>query len=536
MWLSFLIFFPIFAGLFLLFFSSSHHQKIFSTLTIIVTSLELFLCSILYFIFSPKNYLQFIEKTEWITLSLGDFGHLSIDYFVALDGLSLVMIWLSAFVMWIGALVSWQIKTQIKGYYSLYLILTGTIIGCFVAWDFFLFYLFFEFMLLPMFFLIGIWGGEKREYASMKFFIYTLVGSLLILVVIIVLHLSMIDIEKTSEKLKIGERELINNIEKNQIQKQDFVHSFNIRLMMDKKSFITQETTKFIKDKKIKNKTNTISWRVWAFWLLVIGFLIKLPSVPFHTWLPDAHVEAPTPVSVVLAGILLKVGGYGIYRFGFGIFPEIALEYSTTLATIGIISIIYGAMNALAMEDLKKMVAYSSVSHMGFVLLGFASHTQEGIAGAIFQMVSHGILSAMLFVLVGILYVRTHDRNINHYKGLSQKIPFYTSFVLIGFFASLGLPVFSGFIGELFTLLGTFKAQKLGIIYTFLGIIGIVLGAGYFLWTLQRMFFGAFWVKDNTIEIDTLEDLYISEWFVLLVLSFLTLLLGVMPSLVFDKL
>ncbi len=529
MWLSFLIFFPIIAGLLFLFLSSEKNKSLFYILTITITSIELLLTTILYVRFSPKTYLQFSEKIEWINISLGEFGYLSVEYFVALDGISLIMVWLSSLVMWIGALVSWQIKKQIKGYFSLYLILTGTIIGCFVAWDFFLFYLFFEFMLLPMFFLIGIWGGERREYASMKFFIYTLFGSLLILMVMIVLHLSMIDIKKTSKKLRISEKELIKNIKKNEIGKEDFVHSFNIQLMMNKDNF-SKDSVLYAKNKKITN------WQIWAFWLLLIGFLIKLPSFPFHTWLPDAHVEAPTPVSVVLAGILLKVGGYGIYRFGLGIFPDVAWQHSHILASLGIISIIYGAMNALAMKDLKKMIAYSSISHMGFVLLGFASHTQEGIKGAIFQMFSHGILSAMLFVLVGVLYVRTHDRNIDHYKGLSQKMPFYTAFVMIGFFASLGLPVFSGFIGELFTLLGTFKAQKLGFMYVLFGLIGIILGAGYFLWTLQRMFFGEFEVKEDQIKPENLKDLYVSEWIVLSVLSFLSLLTGLLPFLVFDKL
>ncbi|TAE70628.1 MAG: NADH-quinone oxidoreductase subunit M [Bacteroidetes bacterium] len=530
MWLSILIFFPIFSGVLLLFLSSKKNTSLFFYITLFVTSIELLLSSILYFKFSPQKYLQFSEKIEWINLSLGDFGYISIEYYLALDGFSLVMVWLSALVMWVGAMVSWQIKKQVKGYFSLYLILSGTIVGCFVAWDFFLFYLFFEFMLLPMFFLIGIWGGERREYASMKFFIYTLLGSLLILISMIALNLSTIDLEKTSKKLDITTKELLKSIQKKEINKEDFVHSFNIKLMMNKDN-ILPDSVLYSKNKKITN------WQKWAFWLLVIGFLIKLPSFPFHTWLPDAHVEAPTPVSVVLAGVLLKVGGYGIYRFGFGIFPEVALQSSTILAILGVISIIYGAMNALAMTDLKKMVAYSSVSHMGFVLLGFASHTQEGTQGAIFQMFSHGILSAMLFVLVGILYVRTHDRNIDNYKGLSEKMPFYTSFVMIGFFASLGLPVFSGFIGELFTLLGAFKSHQLGFVYVLLGVVGIILGAGYFLWTLQRMFFGEFWVRENkNINTENVKDLFISEWFILIVLSFLTLLTGLFPYLVFDKL
>ena len=270
------------------------------------------------------------------------------------------------------------------------------------------------------------------------------------------------------------------------------------------------------------------------FQALFIGFAVKLPIVPLHTWLPDAHVEAPTPVSVVLAGILLKIGAYGFLRVAYSIFPDGAIEYAWLIALIGVISIIYGALNALAMQDLKKMVAYSSVSHMGFVLLGIASISSEGINGAIFQMFSHGILSAMLFLIAGVLYDRTHNRIIEHYRGLLNKMPVYTAFVMIAFFASLGLPGFSGFIGELFTLLGAFGSDLVPNWMAVIGAFGIVLSAAYFLWTLQRMFFGNFWIRKSDNLVIELNDVDNREKLMLLILAFITLLIGIMPALIFN--
>jgi NADH-quinone oxidoreductase subunit M len=270
--------------------------------------------------------------------------------------------------------------------------------------------------------------------------------------------------------------------------------------------------------------------------VLFVAFAIKVPVVPLHTWLPDAHVEAPTPVSIILAGVLLKIGGYGIIRICAGIFPDIAVSGAYWLGLLGVTSIIYGALNALAQRDLKRLIAYSSVSHMGFVLLGLASLTPEGISGAIMQMVSHGFLSSMLFFLVGVIYNRVHNRDIYNFRGLGTLMPKYTVFVMIAFFASLGLPGFSAFIAEAFSLAGAFKSDNFnGLLPHWMAVVaafGILLGAAYFLWTLQRMFFGKEMLKGGDVWASALTDLNVREKMTLFPLAAIALVMGLAPSLV----
>ncbi len=537
--LTVLIFLPLAAGLILL-FVPARSEWVFKGLTVLAMSLELILATWAYFAFktqgSPLPYghesLQMLVKTPWISLDLGSLGSLSIEYFVGVDGLSISLLWLSGLVLFVGAIASWTIQKYVKAYFLLYLVLSASIVGCFVALDFFLFYLFFEFMLLPMFFLIGIWGGARKEYASLKFFIYTLLGSLFILVGMIALFLSTYDPVKMqaespqSQQRALSLLEYQTGIQSGEIVPPSYTRSFNMMWMSDPHNRIPGS---ILDGDTEQNKT----LRSFIFWALLIGFLIKLPVVPVHTWLPDAHVEAPTPVSVVLAGILLKIGGYGIIRVAYGIFPQEAASYSYILALLGAISILYGAMNALAMADLKKMIAYSSVSHMGFVLVGFASLTAEGIHGSIYQMFSHGILSSFLFLLAGVLYERTQDRQIAHYRGLWEKMPYYTFFVMVAFFASLGLPGFSGFIGEFFTLLGGFASDLVPNWIAVLATVGIVMSAAYFLWTFQKMFMGPYWVRDAEKNDGLLNDLTPREIFLLSSLSLLTFLTGIFPNLLF---
>jgi len=517
--LTLLIFTPLLFGLLIILLPSSWRFS-FKYITLLATLIQLGLSITMYLYFrtgtenagvNNEASFQFVQKAHWISLNLGNtLGKMQIDYFVGVDGISITMVLMSSVVMVIAALASWEIKSNLKGFFSLFLLLNTAVIGVFCALDFFLFYIFYELMLLPLYFLIGMWGGARREYAAIKFFLYTLFGSVFMLLVMIGLYLSVKD-PITGD------------------------HTFNIIQMMNPANYNSDSIFSILAHKTLLG----MPARTVGFVVLFIAFAIKVPVVPLHTWLPDAHVEAPTPVSIILAGILLKIGGYGIIRICVGIFPEIAVSGAYWLGLLGVISILYGALNALAQRDLKRLIAYSSVSHMGFVLLGIASLTPEGISGAVMQMVSHGILSTMLFFLVGVIYNRVHDRDIYHFRGLGSLMPRYTALVMIAFFASLGLPGFSAFVGEAFSLIGAFKSPSVNGALPYwmavCGSVGILLGAAYFLWTLQRMFFGSLTLKGGEIWKSALTDLNTRELFSLFPLALLALVLGVMPSLVFDK-
>ncbi|WP_428330231.1 complex I subunit 4 family protein [Mucilaginibacter sp.] len=516
--LTILIFIPILFGV-IIALLPSEWRGTFKYITLLATLVQLGMSIYIYCnfktgtAFTGINYqdqFQFMQKLPWINLDLGTIGKMQIDYFVGIDGLSITLLIMTSFVLVIAALASWEIKSNLKGFFVLFLLLDMAVMGVFCSLDFFLFYVFYELMLLPLYFLIGMWGGARREYAAIKFFLYTLFGSVFMLLVMIGLYLSVKD-------------PVTGN------------HTFNMIQMMNPANYDQGSVFSVLGHQTIFG----MSARSVGFVVLFIAFAIKVPVVPLHTWLPDAHVEAPTPVSIILAGILLKIGGYGIIRICVGIFPEIAYADAYWLGLLGVISILYGALNALAQNDLKRLIAYSSISHMGFVLLGIASQTNEGLSGAVMQMVSHGFLSTMLFFLAGVIYNRVHDRGITHFRGLATLMPKYTVFIMIAFFASLGLPGFSAFIGEAFSLMGAFRSPLTnGLIPYWMaacGSLGILLGAVYFLWTLQRMFFGPVNLKGGSVWKIALTDLNIREKITLVPLAVMVLVLGLMPSLVFDK-
>jgi len=493
---------------FVMLFIPSEKWAVFRRLSLAAASVQLLLSGVLLYHFDkglePSDWttaFQFVEQADWIDLGLGSVGNFRVEYYLGVDGVSLPLVALSSLVLLIGVISSWNIREKTKGYFMLYLILSASIIGCFIALDFFLFYLCFEFMLLPMFFLIGIWGGERRSYASIKFFLYTLLGSLFILIVMIGLYMS-------TEKGGIS--------------------SFSIPAMLD---------GNYLKDSILNpaegGKIIGHSARALAFLFLLIGFGIKLPLVPVHTWLPDAHVEAPTPISVVLAGLLLKVGAYGLFRISYGIFPDVAIKYAGWVASLGVLSILYGGLNALAQRDFKKMVAYSSVSHMGFVLVGLASLTFTGFSGSLFHIISHGITSSALFLLVGVIYDRSQNRLMDDFSGLASKMPVYAFFVAIFFFAGLGLPGLSGFVGELMVLIGAFSTAVFGWWLAVLAVLGLIISAAYFLWTVQRMFFGHYFVRTSAWQ-ENMFDLTRREKVMFIPLAVLVLLLGIFPSLILD--
>ena len=418
---------------------------------------------------STSQY-QLVEKYKW-------FNDFNFYYHVGVDGISLFMILLSTFLTPFCILASWEnIKKRIKEYMIAFLFLETVMIGMFCSIDILLFYVFFEAVLIPMFLIIGIWGGERRIYASFKFFLYTLLGSVLMLIAIIFIY------QKTN--------------------------SMNINFLQGNYFF----------SKKVQ---------IYLWLAFFASFAVKIPMWPFHTWLPDAHVEAPTAGSVILAGVLLKMGGYGFIRFSLGILPEASAFFMPLVIILSSIAIVYTSLVALAQEDIKKLIAYSSVAHMGIVTIGIFIVNQQGLEGAMIQMISHGIVSAALFLCVGVIYDRMHTRNINFYGGLVNKMPKYSVVFMLFVLASIGLPGTSGFIGEFLVILGAF--QKNSFIALFAA-LGIILGAIYMLYLYKKIIFG-------TLENEKLKeilDLNLREKLILYPLVLAVIIIGIFPNIFLD--
>ncbi len=484
--LSWLIWLPV-VGIAAIALVPREQKDVIKVIAAVATGLQLWVAVLLLLKFdSAVGTYQFLEKAAWIP-------SFNIHYTLGVDGLSLPMVILTPLLSFLAVFVSWKIEKATKGYFALFLLLDTGMIGVFLALDFFLFYVFWEVMLLPMYFLIGMWGGPQREYAAIKFFLYTLVGSVLMLVAILALYFTcgqtfdLITLTQTAPE---------------QLQGVTWWGISAIRI-------------------------------IWV--LLFVGFAIKVPIFPLHTWLPLAHVEAPTAISVILAGILLKMGLYGMLRINYGLLPEAVWWFAGTLAVLGLINVIWGALCALAQKDLKKLVAYSSVNHMGYALLGMAAvvaagamngenilAAQAGLSGAVFQMFNHGTISAMLFILVGVVYDRAHHRDIEGFGGLAKQMPIYAGVTMVAFFAGLGLPGMSGFVSEFLSFVGAFPVFRVIVI---LSTLGILLNAAYFLRAYLKIFFGPLNEKYASMP-----DINGRELFVVIPLIVITVGLGVYPS------
>ena len=423
---------------------------------------------------------RFVEDVLWI-------GSIGAHYHIAVDGISLWLVLLTTLLMPIAILSSWTaIQKRQLSYYMFLLLLSSAMIGVFVSLDLLLFYLFFEASLVPMFFLIGIWGGERRIYAAIKFFIYTAVGSLLMLVAIIALYYIFGTFDYTTILAAMT----------------------GGKLLSDRAEF-------------------------WIFLAFAFAFCIKVPLFPLHTWLPDAHTEAPTAGSVILAGVLLKMGTYGLLRFNLGLFPDMARKFAPVMITLAVIGIIYGALVAMVQPDVKRLVAYSSVSHMGFVVLGLFSFTELGMQGALYQMLNHGVSTGALFLFVGFIYERRHTRQISDFGGLSTPMPWFATLFVIASLSSIGLPFLNGFVGEFLIMIGSWTSITVehAWIVTMLAGTGVIWAAVYMLWMLQRVVFG----KVTNPENEKLRDLNARELGLLVPLLALMLFMGVYPRVFLDR-
>jgi NADH-quinone oxidoreductase subunit M len=476
--LSYLIFIPLLGGAVILFLPKERFSAIrwaAGIFSFIPFALSAWLTWEYFFNFSSTADMYYVEgPLSWIT-------PINAFYYLGVDGISVPMLFLTGLLSFVSIIASFNIVNRVKEYFVFFLLLECGMMGVFCALDFFLFYVFWEVMLVPMYFLIGIWGGPRKEYAAIKFFLYTLFGSIFMLVAILILYF-------TSDP-----------------------HTLNILELIQTAPGIVSH-----------------SLQLFCFVFFFIAFAIKVPVWPFHTWLPDAHVEAPTAVSVILAGVLLKMGTYGMLRISWPMFPEAVRFFAIPIAILGLIAIIYGALVSMAQKDLKKLVAYSSVSHMGYCMLSLGAFTSlTAITGCMFQMVSHGLITGALFLMVGVLYDRAHTREIAAFGGLGAKIPIYTGLMVLFSMASLGLPGMSGFVSEFMVFIGSFAS---GIphfkLMTALAVIGVVLTAGYMLRMVQRIFLGEFNMTKwgGLTEMNTREILMVSP------LAVLTVAIGFFPG------